>query len=179
MAYENHEVFGAFCRTETLGGEEISVRWGRKILVLAEINGDEADVYSVYLRTLGVLGTYGTEVARARVIHQEGWEYPRTVLAEQVFLFPREQHEGGTILRSMPGDNEDSDDGIIRVTHDRKFSSQELGQMSEVAVQYDGLAEPPVLRIIDVQGSDRQGNPQSELPGELLPALKAAVSTSR
>ncbi|HSX35725.1 MAG TPA: hypothetical protein VLH84_02215 [Patescibacteria group bacterium] len=177
MAYDNPEAFGKFHLYKSTGPDSREIgKYGREVLTLVEARGIEDDLLATYQRLLGVLGTHGTEAARARVIH--GWgQAARTVLAEHVFLLPWKDHQD-TVLTSMAGDNEErrTDDGEY-VRYDRKSSMQQLGPMGEVALQYDGLAEPPVLRVIDVQGGDRQGTPQSDLPVEFLPALRAGVAT--
>jgi hypothetical protein len=187
MAYDNPEVFGRLQLYENPreGDRELG-RYGRKILVLAETSGDGAAVYERYLKVLGVLGMYGTEVARVRVIHsklfQDDPEFQaRTVGAEHVFFLPRVKHET-TVLESLDGDNMSSytfDD--LCVTFDRKTSVQQFDPMGEVALQYDGLSDPPALRVIDVQGCAEDGHgepgePRSDLPEAMLPHLLEAMA---
>lgn len=176
MAYTNSEAFGNFNLYNVRNELELG-RYGREILILGETSGEATEVHSTYLRVLGILGAHGAEAGRSRVIHQRTGEYRRTVQAEHVFLFPLQTLEGATVLYSMGGDRDDYHNGEVWVTYDRKVSRVELGAaMGEVALQYDGLAEPPVLRVIDVQGSNRQGGPESELPAGLVPALSEAAA---
>jgi hypothetical protein len=176
MAYENPDVFGEFNLYTKVDNREIG-KYGREILVLAEASGGGESVHAKYLNALGVLCAQGAEVGRACVIHSRAGK-PQTVGAEHVFYFPRDEHEG-TVLGSMEGDNEglETPDGVY-AKFDRKTSMVPLGPMGELALQYDGLAEPPVLRVIDLQGhrEDGCGDPKSELPVGMLSDLLAATT---
>lgn len=168
MAFANEQVFSAFHLYQRSGAKELG-RYGRDILTLIEVSGDADKMHTTYLRVLGVLASLGTEVGRTRAIDDTSWN-PRTIMAQQVFYFPQADLEA-TILRSRADDNELQDG----VRYDRKTSSQQLGPMGEVALEYDGTAEPPVLRVIDVQGSDRDGMPYSDLPDKLLTDLQVSI----
>ncbi len=174
MAYDNPEAFGKLGLKTDRDGREIG-RYDHEVETLAEASGNETDLLPTYQRLLGVLSTHGAEVARMRVIHGYDDE-ARTVLAEHVFFFPWQNHQG-TILTGILEDNKKytTADGTL-VRYDRKDSMQGMGNTGEVMIQYDGLAEPPELRVLDMQGGDQQGKMRSGLSDELRADLKAAAA---
>ncbi len=73
--------------------------------------------------------------------------------------------------------------GGMRVTYDRKVAgpAQIASAMGEIAVQYDALASPPALRVIDVMGHIHDGHgtwcePRSIIPEGMLTDIEAALA---
>lgn len=177
MAFTNPETFGNLHIIESLGGREISKHAGVAIRTIAELQADPEEVRASYLKTLGLLSMHAAEIAHSRTIHGHIGR-AQTVAAEHIFWTPKADYEA-TILYGIEGDNEShrQADGTM-VTYDRKSSDQQMhGADGQVALQYDNLAWPPALRVVDLRGESQTvpGTLASLLPAGLESSIKQAV----